>query len=772
MAELSNAGSSKAELSKAGSQADLSDAEIAALLRVCEAERIEVPAAIQPHGMLLAIDRESHIVFVSGNTQELLGADPKQLLGEPVSSIAGLPNALELKDIRRIAARPGARVPTSVTLAWRKTEMLAFLSGDCLVLEFESGGSSGHQDWYELLPDGLAALQAADSVEALTGSLAVLIRNLTGFDRVMIYRFDPEWNGTVIAEEKDDSLAPYFGLRYPASDIPAQARALYTRNWQRLIPDVGYVPVPVEAIAGRDASQLDLSDSALRSVSPLHLRYLANMGVRASMSISLLVDGRLWGLVACHHYAGEWQPSLRTRTATEFLGRTAALLLQSVQRLNDSQAELRVAHTAAKVTEEFQTAGVPELSDGLLGGETTIRDLFDCSAAAVFMDGRLRTIGDPPSNNELYALARLLWPRERRSTMAVESVSALSRLAGAEDLSPGLAATAAGVLGVPIPGTRDSWLLWTRAEVLREQTWAGDPTAGKEVVAGPAGLALSPRTSFARYTELVRGTAPSWQPHEVDVAENIARLVGEARAHRSEQDSRLTAALQRAVLLDAVPNVAGFNVAVRYLPFAEDAVGGDFYDFVALPNGHLAVVAGDVAGHGLAVAGVTAELRHALRAYLIRERSAPRALARLNELAAWLLPSELATVVVVDIDLAAKSAMVASAGHLPPLLIRDGEARYLAAESAPALGADARSAYTERSYALEAGDRLLLFSDGLIEKRGESLDVSLDRLRSAAVAIAAGIPLEAACDRLLEELRADSSGDDVMLVALEPTALS
>jgi chemotaxis family two-component system sensor kinase Cph1 len=226
------------------------------------------------------------------------------------------------------------------------------------------------------------------------------------------------------------------------------------------------------------------------------------------------------------------------------------------------------------------------------------------------------------------------------------------------------------------------------------------------------------------------------------------------------------------VLLDTVPAVAGFNIAVRYLPFAEDVVGGDFYDFVALPNGHVAVVAGDVAGHGLAVAGVTAELRHALRAYLIRERSAPRALARLNELAAWLLPTELATVVVVDIDLVSKSAMVASAGHLPPLLVRGGDAMYLTAESAPALGADVRSIYTERRYALDAGDRLLLFSDGLIEKRGESIDVSLERLRDVAMTIAPGVPLESACDVIISELWADSSGDDVMLLALEPTAFS
>ena len=753
--------------------AELSDADLAVLLRVCAEERIDLPGAIQPHGVLVAVSPSGRIIFVSANAEPLLGKSVDQLLGATVAiAVPRLEDPDELAAIWRLADQHGARIPTTVQLAGGVAEMVACISGDDLVLEFEpvAEDESGH-DWFELLPDGLAALQGAPTLEILTTTLAELVRRLTGFDRVMTYQFDHDWNGTVIAESKDDRLEAYLGLRYPASDIPAQARELYALNWQRLIPDAVYTPVPVLEDTEQDASKLDLSDSTLRSVSPIHLRYLANMGVRASMSISLMVDGRLWGLVACHQYSGPLQPTLRIRMATEFLGRTASLLLQGVERLAGSRAELRVARTAAKVTEEFQSAGLKELSDGLVRGDTTLLDLFDCSAAAVYMDGRIATVGDAPSNNDLFAIGRLLWPRDRRPTMAVESLAELSSLARSDFDSVAVSGSAAGVLGVPIPGTRDSWLMWTRAEVLREVTWAGDPTASKEVALGPAGLALSPRTSFARYTELVRGTALQWERHEIDVAENIARLVGEARAHRSEQDGRLTAALQRAVLLDSVPDVAGFNVAVRYLPYAEDAVGGDFYDFVSLPNGHVAVVAGDVAGHGLAVAGVTAELRHALRAYLIRDRSSPRALARLNELAAWLLPTELATVVVVDIDLVSKSAMVASAGHLPPLLVRAGDALYLTAESAPALGADVRAVYTERHYSLDAGDRLFLFSDGLIEQRGEHLDASLERLRDIAKTISADVPLEAACDLILHELRADSSGDDVMLVALEPSIL-
>jgi chemotaxis family two-component system sensor kinase Cph1 len=753
---------------------ELPDADLAQLLRACEAERIEVPAAIQPHGVLIGIDPRGQVAFASANTGALLGLTPQQLLGSPLPALQGLPDPEQLNAIRGAVAGPGPRIPSTVQFARWTAEMGAFISGDSLILEFEPNAEGSAEEpgpWYDRLPTALAHLQAAESVLGLVDTLADLVRGLTDFDRVMVYQFDREWNGTVIAESKNDELEAYLGLRYPASDIPAQARALYVRNWQRLIPDAGYTPVAIAAGEGMNAGGLDLSDSALRSVSPIHLRYLANMGVRASMSISLLVDGKLWGLVACHHYAGRRRPTLRTRGATEFLGRTASVLLQSIERLAESHAQLRVAQMAARVTEAFQSEEGHELVEGLLRGETTMRDVFDCAAVAVYIDGRLSVLGAAPRRNDLFAIARLLWPREGRSTMPVESLEQLAILAADDFDAADVRQTCAGVLGIPIPGTRDSWLMWTRAEVLREVTWAGDPTLSKEVVTGPAGLALSPRTSFARYTELVGGTAPSWQAHEIQVAENLGRLVGDALAHRSEHDSRLTAALQRAVLLDNVPDMPGFDVSVRYLPYAEDAVGGDFYDFVALPNGHIAVVAGDVAGHGLAVAGVTAELRHALRAYLIRERSAPRALARLNELAAWLLPAELATVVVLDIDLVAQSVRVASAGHLPPLLVRGEQASYLEAEPAPALGADARAIYSEREYSLRPGDRLLLFSDGLIEQRGESLDAGLAELLATAVHISPTVPLEAACDLVIKQMKADSRSDDVMLVALELNGL-
>ena len=162
---------------------------------------------------------------------------------------------------------------------------------------------------YQAVRGTVADLNRASSLQELYDITARAVRALTGFDRVMVYRYDADYNGEVVAEAKRADLNSFLGLHYPASDIPAQARALYEKNWIRLISDVDYAPAPIEpADHPATGAPLDLTYSTLRSVSPIHLEYLRNMGVRASMSISLLRDDKLWGLIACHHYAGPHAP--------------------------------------------------------------------------------------------------------------------------------------------------------------------------------------------------------------------------------------------------------------------------------------------------------------------------------------------------------------------------------------------------------------------------------------------------------------------------------
>jgi hypothetical protein len=265
----------------------------------CADEPIRIPGAVQPHGALVAADDDPVVVLHSANADEVLGR-----------SVAGAAVA-DLLDLA--AVEPG--LPLRTTLGDRAFEVAVHRTDGLLVTEWEplEQAHAAGEVWHRRLPLVLQRLQEAPDLNALGAALAREVRWLTGFDRVMVYRFDPDWNGEVVAEERREDLEPFLGLRYPASDIPAQARALYRRNWLRLIPDARYTPVPLVPERNPvDGRPLDLGASTLRSVSPVHLEYLANMGVVASMSVSLLDEDRLWGLIACHHYAGPHRPTPAT----------------------------------------------------------------------------------------------------------------------------------------------------------------------------------------------------------------------------------------------------------------------------------------------------------------------------------------------------------------------------------------------------------------------------------------------------------------------------
>ena len=714
-------------------------------LRGCADEPIRIPGAVQPHGVLLAMREPTQEVAVaSANARALLGRD---VHGATLADLLGSDAA------QRLAHEELAVLnPLRTTVAGREVDLVAHRADGLLVVELEpvEDVHAAEVVWHRRLPLTLQRLQAAPTLDDLSTVLATEVRSLTGFDRVMVYRFDREWNGEVVAEDRRGDLEPFLGLRYPASDIPPQARALYLQNWLRLIPDATYAPVPLvpDRVDGRP---LDLGGSSLRSVSPVHLEYLANMGVIASMSVSLVDGDRLWGLIACHHYSGPHRPSYTDRAAAEFLGRTASVLLRTKVDAVDAQRVLDVAERQARLVEALARAPrAPQ--EALTRDELSLRDLVPCGGAALRLDGRVHLLGDTPPR-----AAELVQTLLHAGVTATDAV--LAAVPDAQDAVP----LASGVLAVPLAGGRPGdFVAWFRPETLRDVHWGGDPHTSK-VVEGEYGPRLSPRRSFARWTETVRATAPSWRPHEVAAAEQLAAHLSEVTRRRAEEESRLAAALQRTLLLEKLPEVPGVDLAARYAPSRSDVVGGDWYDLVLLPNGRVSVVLGDVAGHGLGAAAVTAQLRHALRAYLLAQDGPGAALRRLGELVSLLLPDELATAVIAELDPATGALVLASAGHLPALLVSADGTRLLDQVRGPALGLQQTSAYAEVRLELAADERLLLFSDGLVELRDEDLDDGLERLRVAA--LACGRDAEGLVEGLLMAL-APTGTDDVTLLAL------
>lgn len=716
--------------------------------QLCADEPIRVPGAIQPHGVLLAFSLTTRrVVTASANAPELFGRE-----------VLGL-HADELFEPTVLAGLPWEASAAVVTPSLRTTfrgadvDLIVHKLDQLLIAEWEplADAQAAGLFWHAGLPQVLHRLTAARTVLELAASLVVDVRELTGFDRVMLYRFDASWNGEVIAEDLRDGLKSYLGLHFPAADIPAQARALYVQNWLRLIPDTSYTPVPLtvedDPALGR---ALDLSGSVLRSVSPVHLQYLANMGVRASMSVSLMNEGRLWGLIACHHESGPHRPSYQDRIVTELLGRTASVLLSSKDGTTDSAQVLAVAQHQAILLDALSRASRTPLVP-LAAEATSALHLLPATGAAIKLDGRLILLGATPSEERTRQLVTPLLESRKISTEHLsEEVPSASDLA---DL-------ASGVLVVPV-GIGGDFLAWFRPERLKDVRWAGDPTLAKQSVAGTG--QLSPRHSFDEWSETVRATSTPWQHHEIAAARQLAKHLHNAALVRAQDNNRFAVTLQRTLLLESLPDIPGVTLGARYIPAAHDVVGGDWYDLILLPSGSVAIVLGDVAGHGLQAAAITAQLRHGLRAYLLRETGPAAALTALNQLVAALLPTEFATAVVAELDPLTGILTIASAGHPPPLLLTAETTSLLQLEGGPGLGLTRLAAYEQDTVKLVGDDRLVLYSDGLIERRGTDLAQDLTRLLDA------GELSERDPDELLGVLLrrlAPANRDDVTLLAV------
>lgn len=526
-------------------------------LTICDREPIHIPGRIQPHGLLIALSEpDLRIIQVSTNCANLLGQAPEQLLGQP---LAALLNEDHIAYLRRTLAHED--VEQNPLYIWtvqprgaaQRYDGLLHRIGDLLILELELARPAPEQspDFYRIVKRVIARLQQTPSFAAFCDAAANETRALTGFDRVMIYQFDCDGHGTVIAEALADGLPSYLGLHYPASDIPKQARALYLRNWLRLIPDARYAPADIlPTLTPGRGSPIDLSHSILRSVSPVHLEYLANMGVAASMSISLVKGGELWGLIACHHSSPRYI-SYEVRAACEFLGQAVSLQIAAKQDVESYAYRERIKTISAQMTQRMAEAD-PWYS-ALVNGEPTLLSLIDASGAALFYEDKVSLLGVTPDEAEVRALVR--WLSARADDDIYVSASAARdcpALAHHTDI-------ASGVLAVPISHELGEYLIWFRPEVVQIVHWGGEPT--KAVVSSEDGLRLSPRKSFERWQELVAQRAIPWAAAEIEAASELRNAIQSVVLRRAAKLMQLNADLERSnIELDAFAYIASHDL--------------------------------------------------------------------------------------------------------------------------------------------------------------------------------------------------------------------
>ena len=483
-------------------------------LTTCEDEPIHIPGAIQAHGAILVLDSDLTVRQVSANVAEFLPHQPADLLGNQLPQ--GILPDYATEVLQGSPDRRGIELLNPMLLG--ELELTVHELNDLWFIELVRMRPIAPSVYQFAVgfQQGLARIQAGRSLQEVIESAVQEIKSVTGIDRVMAYRFLDGGHGKVIAEAKEARLESYLGLHYPASDIPPQARRIYALSPLRLIADVEQEPSPlVPALHPTTGKPTDLSRATLRSVSKIHCEYLGNMGVRGSMSISIVVDGQLWGLIACHHYS-PLHLSFTVRTTTHLMGQTLGVLVSQLTREEELRTREQGTIRIGKLSKNVER--VRDVLAGLNQSPQELLELADADGAAVTLNARLITIGRTPSPE--WISKWIAWySAEQLADPYVTNHLAVDYPGGAPDEG-----NICGALCSAFHRAQLGYVMLFRTEVRQEVNWAGNPDDG--VKAGPLGARLTPRGSFDLWKQTTSQQSRPWEPSGREL---VARLTNEIR---------------------------------------------------------------------------------------------------------------------------------------------------------------------------------------------------------------------------------------------------
>ncbi|WP_312434616.1 ATP-binding protein [Janthinobacterium sp.] len=508
-------------------------------LTSCDQEPIRIPGSIQPHGFLLTLPHEGErrILQASANLAQLTGAAAEQVVGQDLSCVLGEQAAAQLE--AELASAELGTQPTHLGTVRagnaRYFDVLAHVFDQLLLLEFEVVTRATPPDFRHLYPkvgSFLLKINDIQDIVEMSTLAARQIREVSGFGRVMVYQFDRDGHGQVLAESREEGYDSYLGLRFPATDIPRQARELYMLNRIRLIQDADYTPArllpamnPVTGVPN------DLSYAALRSVSPIHLQYMRNMGTLASMSVSLIVKGQLWGLISCHH-ATSLPVAFEQRTVCEQLGQILALCIESRGDAGELQFRLEVRRTMVSMLAGLTQQNV-DFVDSLGSVFPELLSFARASGAAIVVGDRITTYGNTPNEQELGELVQWLEANGHGEVFHTDHLGSVYPPAQA------YARNASGLLSMSISRIHPHYLLWFRPEVVQTVDWAGQP----QNKTGPG--QLTPRSSFDSWRETIHGISAPWHDGEIELAVEFRGALLGIVLERAEQMAELAEELGR-----------------------------------------------------------------------------------------------------------------------------------------------------------------------------------------------------------------------------------
>ncbi len=504
---------------------------IDSLLAECDRELIQYPGAVQAHGALLVVEPKTWtITHASINLDEYLDRTATDAIGQPLSAILGDETVSLLRTTAQARRTNPSETGIDAGLAGGRVRLLPFLSTGgamCVDLLREPPADLAEPALVKA-QRVIQALRLSRTSTGLCGIAVNDVRRITGFDRVMVYRFDEDGSGHVAAEDHAAGIVSFLGLKYPASDIPQQARRLYMIQRIRVIPDVNAAPVALLAVPGSRPTDIDLSASWVRAVSPIHLQYLRHMGVAATAVVSLIVAGRLWGMLVCHHNT-PLGVSADQRALLDLVGQVMSVMLGSLTESELSahrvQRQRALNSIAAAVTKPEHS-----IAEAFAASASDLVSLVPAHGAIVTVGDRVITVGHTPGPPVFQAINSALTALAANEINATTSLGAVMPDASTE------LENFAGALLLPLPNCGGGSIVWLRRELNVTVNWAGDPA---KRIADPVTGRLEPRLSFAAWREEVRGQSAPWTETDFGAVRELRRIVDEALVRRHEAELML-----------------------------------------------------------------------------------------------------------------------------------------------------------------------------------------------------------------------------------------
>ena len=498
----------------------------------CAREPIHVPGRCQPFGVLLAMQAgHERISQISNNAELVFGAGAFDVLGRKLSEVFSAADATEIAGVLQSGAwkernplkcslmRNGTEFPVNVVV--HRYDGLDFVEIEPIPAEHQAGAARS----FHVVQSALTRLQKSLNIPDLWSAVVTEAQRITGYDRVMVYKFDRDDHGSVIAEQKQAHHESFLGLHYPASDIPEQARRLYRMNWIRYIPDVHYKAVDLIPVVDEDHKRLtDMTHCVLRSVSPVHCEYLHNMGVAASTSVSIMRENRLWGLIACHNDTPRHLP-YELRAACELLGQVVSIRIAALEETEDCAYKSKTNSLQAQFLAELPKS--KNIATALVSQAPNLLGFIPATGGAVCFGDKIHALGRTPTEAQIRMILKSTLFRVSAPIFVTDRLQ--DRIFEASEFAD----TASGVLCFTASRMHDFHVIWFRTEQVQVVKWGGEPT--KPVEFDGTRTRLSPRKSFEVWKETVRGKAETWTPAEIEAAAELRATLMSLLLSRGEE---------------------------------------------------------------------------------------------------------------------------------------------------------------------------------------------------------------------------------------------